>query len=89
MLASLLILLAMPVLDTSRCRGGQFRPLWRVTFWSLVVVVVLLAWIGSKHPVSPYVEIGTVASIFYFSWYLILVPSVGIIENTLADLDEK
>lgn len=32
MLASLLILLAMPLLDTSNVRGGQFRPMWRVGF---------------------------------------------------------
>ena len=49
MLGSLLILLAMPVLDTSRVRGGQFRPLWRIAFWFLVVDVVLLGWLGSQH----------------------------------------
>lgn len=32
MFASLLILLAMPILDTSRVRGSQFRPLMRIAF---------------------------------------------------------
>jgi hypothetical protein len=32
MFASLLILLAMPVLDTGRVRGAQFRPLMRFNF---------------------------------------------------------
>ncbi|RYE20504.1 MAG: hypothetical protein EOP45_10925 [Sphingobacteriaceae bacterium] len=32
MLAALLILLAMPLLDTSRIRGAQFRPLMRFAF---------------------------------------------------------
>jgi len=88
MLASLLILLAMPVLDTSRVRGGQFRPLWRIAFWSLVAILVVLGWLGGNHAESPFVEIGAVASILYFAWYLVLVPVVGIVENTLADLDE-
>jgi ubiquinol-cytochrome c reductase cytochrome b subunit len=87
MLGSLLILLAMPVLDTSRVRGGQFRPLWRIAFWFLVVDVVLLGWLGSQHAEEPYITIGAIASIFYFGWYLILVPLVGIVENTLSDLE--
>ena len=43
-------------------------------------------WIGSQHPVSPYIEIGQIATAFYFLWFLIIVPLIGIIENTLLDL---
>jgi ubiquinol-cytochrome c reductase cytochrome b subunit len=87
MLGSLLILLAMPVLDTSRIRGGQFRPLWRVAFWFLVVDLILLGYLGSQHAEAPFIVIGACASVFYFAWYVVLVPVVGIVENTLADLD--
>jgi len=87
MLASLLILLAMPLLDTSNVRGGQFRPMWRVGFWSLVVNMVLLGYLGSQHREEPYVTLGAIATRTYFSWYLIFVPLVGIIENTLTDLE--
>jgi len=87
MLGSLLILLAMPILDTSRVRGGQFRPLWRVAFWFLAVDLVLLGWLGSQHAEEPFITIGAIASIFYFGWYLVIVPVVGIVENTLSDLD--
>ena len=88
MLASLLILLAMPVLDTGRIRGGQFRPLSRMSFWALVALLGLLLYLGSCHPTEPYVTIGAVATVLYFSWYLVLTPVVGLIENTLADLAE-
>lgn len=87
MLGALLILLAMPVLDTSRVRGGQFRPLWRAAFWLLVADFVLLAWLGSQHAAEPFTTIGAVATAVYFGWFLVLVPTVGIVENTLADLD--
>ena len=43
-------------------------------------------WIGSQHPVQPFVEIGQVATVFYFAWFLIIVPLVGLIENSLADI---
>lgn len=86
MFASLLILLAIPVLDTSRIRGNQFRPLIRVAFWSFVANFGLLMFIGSQHVASPYVEIGAAATVFYFAWFVLIVPAVGIIENTLMDL---
>jgi ubiquinol-cytochrome c reductase cytochrome b subunit len=43
-------------------------------------------WIGSQHPETPYVEIGQVATAFYFVWFLIIVPFIGLFENTLNDL---
>jgi quinol-cytochrome oxidoreductase complex cytochrome b subunit len=88
MLASLLVLLAMPLLDTGRVRGGQFRPLWRVSFWALVSLLVLLTFIGSQHAEEPYVTLGAVATVLYFSWYFVLTPLVGLVENTLSDLAE-
>jgi len=91
MFFSLLILLLMPILDTSRLRGNQFRPLMKFMFWIFVADFFILMWIGSQHPNTPYLEIGQIATALYFIWFLVLVPVVGIIENTLMDiaLDKK
>ena len=86
MLGSLLILLVLPILDTSNLRSNQFRPLSKLSFWFLVVDFIILTWIGSQHPESPYVEIGQIASLFYFASFLLIVPAVGVIENTLFDI---
>jgi len=86
MFASLLILLAMPVLDTSRVRGSQFRPIMRFMFWVFSANFLILMWIGSQHPESPFLEIGQFATFLYFAWFLLIVPLTGIIENTLMDL---
>lgn len=86
MLASLLILLLMPILDTSRLRGSQFRPIMKVLFWSFVGNFFILMLIGSQHVSYPYVEIGSFATVFYFSWFLLFVPLAGVLENTLMDL---
>lgn len=86
MFASLLILLVMPLMDTSRIRGSQFRPIMKFLFWVFVSNFFILFWIGSQHPVSPFSEIGQFATLLYFSWFIILVPLAGIIENTLMDL---
>jgi len=86
MLASLLILLAMPILDTARVRGSQFRPLMRFSFWVFVTDFFLLMYLGSQHAEEPYITIGAIATFVYFAWFLILVPVVGVIENTLMDI---
>jgi len=86
MFASLLILLVLPITDTSRIRGNQFRPFMKLFFWFFVVDFFILMWIGSQHPDEPFVTIGQFATAFYFVWFLVLVPALGILENTLFDL---
>lgn len=86
MFASLLILLVMPIVDTSRIRGNQFRPLMKFFFWVFVANFFILMWIGSQHPNSPFVEVGQVATALYFAWFVVIVPVTGVIENTLMDL---
>ena len=86
MLGSLLILLAMPVLDTSRVRGSQFRPLMRLAIWFFFANFFLLMYLGSQHAEEPYITVGAIATVLYFGWFLVIVPVVGIIENTLADI---
>jgi quinol-cytochrome oxidoreductase complex cytochrome b subunit len=86
MLMSLLILLAMPILDTCRVRGSQFRPLMRFSFWLFVTDFFYLMYLGSQHAEEPFVTLGMIATAVYFGWFLVLVPVVGIIENTLRDI---
>jgi hypothetical protein len=45
-----------------------------------------LGWIGAQHPEPPLIQIGQFATAFYFLFFLVIVPIVGIIENTLFDL---
>ena len=85
MFGSLLILLILPLTDLSRTRSNQFRPAMKLAFWFFVVDFIILTWIGSQHPESPFVEVGQAATAFYFLWFLAIVPAIGLIENTLAD----
>jgi len=89
MFGSLLILLILPYTDLSRLRGNQFRPAMKLFFWFFVVNFVILMWIGSQHPNAPYVEIGQVATAFYFVWFIVIVPFLGLSENSLMDVATK
>lgn len=86
MFSALLILLAMPILDTSRVRGSQFRPLMRFAFWLFAANFIVLIFIGSVHVEEPFITVGALSTAFYFGWFLIIVPVTGIIENTLMDI---
>lgn len=86
MFGSLLILLILPLTDLSRIRGNQFRPAMKLAFWFFVVDFIILLWIGSQHPDSPFLEIGQAATAFYFAWFLVIVPFIGVAENTLMDV---
>ena len=86
MFGSLLILLILPIVDLSRIRGSQFRPLMRLAIWFFIANFGILLWIGACHPETPYLEIGQVSTAFYFLWFLVIVPLIGIIENTAMDI---
>jgi len=86
MLASILILFLLPFLESSRVRSSAFRPFMRFFFWLFVSNFLLLMWIGSNHPEPPYILLGQLCTAFYFSYFVVLVPLLGLIENTLSDL---
>ena len=58
----------------------------RFSFWVFVTDFFLLMYLGSQHAEEPYITIGTIATGLYFGWFLVIVPVVGIIENTLMDI---
>nr|CCD33261.1 cytochrome b [Trachemys decussata decussata]CCD33263.1 cytochrome b [Trachemys decussata angusta]CCD33264.1 cytochrome b [Trachemys decussata angusta] len=83
LLLSILVLFLMPTLHTSKQRTTQFRPLTQTLFWCLIANLLVLTWIGGQPVENPFITIGQVASILYFSTLLILIPAAGMIENKM------
>ena len=81
MFGSILILLALPWLDTSRVRSGNYRPIFKGFFWVFAIVCVALGYIGSKPPEGSYVFWGRVLTAYYFLHFLVILPLLGFLEN--------
>jgi ubiquinol-cytochrome c reductase cytochrome b subunit len=86
MFSAILILLIMPFSDLSRSRGIQFKPLSKIIFYVFMANFLVLMQLGAKHVESPFIEFGQISTILYFAYFLVLVPFVSLIENTLMDL---
>ena len=87
MFSAILALLVMPFTDLSRSRGIQFRPLSKIAFYIFVANFLILMVLGAKHVESPFIEFGQISTVIYFAHFLIIVPLVSIIENSLMDLN--
>ena len=86
MFSALLSLLVMPFSDLSKVRGIQFRPLSKIAFYIFVANFLILMQLGAKHVESPFIEFGQISTTLYFAHFLIIVPFVTLLENSLIDL---
>lgn len=83
MVLAILVLLLLPIINTSKIRSSVFRPSYSFFYWFLVSIFLILGWIGQKPVETPFIEIGMFATAFYFSYLLLLIPIIAIIENFL------
>src|SRR5262249_26320839 len=81
MFGSILVLFALPWLDTSRVRSGNFRPVYRVFFVIWLLDVAMLGWVGSQLPEGIVPTIGLIGTAWYFFHMLIILRVVGWLET--------
>nr|QCS26612.1 cytochrome b [Pachyhynobius shangchengensis] len=81
LLASILILMIIPMVHTSKQRSMMFRPMTQLLFWLLVSNTLILTWIGGQPVEQPFIEIGQAASTLYFLLFMIMLPLSGWCEN--------
>src|SRR5476651_515545 len=76
------ILAFLPWLDTSPVKSARYRPLFKQFFWLFVIACIGLGWLGTKPPEGIYVILARILTFYYFGFFLIVLPLLGIFEKT-------
>jgi ubiquinol-cytochrome c reductase cytochrome b subunit len=83
MFGSIFVMALVPWLDTSSVRSGKYRPMFRWWFYLLVIDFVVLMWCGAQPAEPPYSIIALIGSAYWFGYFLIVLPILGVIEKPL------
>nr|YP_010554592.1 cytochrome b [Cheumatopsyche brevilineata]UYO79212.1 cytochrome b [Cheumatopsyche brevilineata] len=84
LLMSILILFIMPFLKKKYIQSNTFYYMNKIWFWMFFSNFLILTWIGSKSIDYPFVNIGQLMTITYFSFYLI-IPFLNKTWNSLIN----
>jgi ubiquinol-cytochrome c reductase cytochrome b/c1 subunit len=79
--SSIGILFFIPWLDTSKVRSTSYRPIYKWFFWAFVLTAIALGYLGSQPPEGMYLIFGRILTAYYFAFFLIIMPVVGLIET--------
>lgn len=89
MVAAILILMILPISDRSIVRGNAFKVLSKILYGLFICNFLLLGLLGSQHIEVPYVALGQFATVFYFSYFIILLPCITMLENILFYISQQ
>jgi ubiquinol-cytochrome c reductase cytochrome b subunit len=87
MFAAIAVMGAAPWLDTSRVRSGRYRPMFKWWFALLVVDFFVLMWVGAMPAEEPYNTIALIAATYWFVYFLVILPLLGVIEKPMSPPD--
>lgn len=81
MFGAIAVLFFVPWLDTSKVRSAVYRPWYKLFFWLFAANAVFLGWLGAKPAEGTYVAMAQVGTFYYFAFFLVIMPLLGLIET--------
>ena len=81
LLASILVLFALPFYSHTKIRSSVFRYLYQVMFWFFFSNCLILGWIGGKSIEPPFYIIGQISTFLYFFFLLVIIPFIKYYES--------
>lgn len=82
MFGSIAILFFLPWIDRSPVRSANYRPMYRLALFGLVISLVILGYVGAQHAEEPYITIGQLATAYYFGFFFVILPLLNKYEKT-------
>nr|DAZ91354.1 TPA_asm: CYTB [Gammarus chevreuxi] len=68
---SVTIFYIMPFTFVSKMKSTSFYPLNKLLYWTFIVIVILLTWIGMRPVEEPYVLTGQILTSLYFLYFIL------------------
>ena len=84
MFGAIAVMALAPWLDTSSVRSGRYRPMFKWWFALLFIDFFVLMWVGAMPTDEPYATISLIASAYWFAYFLVILPLLGVFEKPLA-----
>jgi ubiquinol-cytochrome c reductase cytochrome b subunit len=84
MFGAILIWLFLPWLDTSRVRSAKYRPIFKWFLIAWFFSFLALGYLGAKPAEGVYVFWARVFTFYYFAFFLLVMPIVGVLETPSA-----
>ena len=62
----------------------RFVHFFKIFFWLFIADFIILTWVGQKPVRDTYIFVGQIGTVYYFLFFFVLIPVVGIIESKLV-----
>nr|QWZ46425.1 cytochrome b [Stenomorpha consobrina] len=82
---SIAILYILPFSNKKNFLSNQFYPINKMLFWTMLIIVILLTWIGARPVEDPYIITGQLLTIMYFFYYIIDPLTAKVWDKTLMN----
>ena len=84
MFGSIAVLFIIPFINSSEIRNTTYRPIFKFFFLLFIADFVILVWSGQKPITDTYKFVAQVATVYYFLFFLVIIPVTGKVESALV-----
>nr|YP_009440568.1 cytochrome b [Erpobdella japonica]ATG87474.1 cytochrome b [Erpobdella japonica] len=74
--SGILIMYLMPLYKAPLMKSMNFYPVCKFSFWMFIMSFMVLTWIGGRPVDEPYITTGQLATLIYFSYFIISPLSI-------------
>nr|YP_009643504.1 cytochrome b [Dindymus rubiginosus]APO08947.1 cytochrome b [Dindymus rubiginosus] len=81
MIMSIIIIVILPITNKSSFQSMKFYPINKLMFWMFITTIMLLTWIGARPAEEPFILVGQLLTVAYFSYFIITPLMLKFWEN--------
>ena len=85
LISAIFLLIFLPKIHEPLIRSSYFRPAFKLSLFVFFASFYLLGWSGTKPIAYPYYQICQFSAIYFFSFFIIILPLISIFENKCYD----